>query len=315
MGRERNINSSCFLASILVLLVLPGQVGAETDAFPVGEQSAVIDSLEELTERGKYFEAMVLLFSKNELESVAERLAAAKSAWALGLVDVARELWDEVFAQRQFQGIERSRAMLARSILELQESNYETARAFAETATQDIAPSDLRAQSWLVIAEALKAQGALSLAEGYYQRAVEEGGKKTANEAAYLLGECQFKLGLINDSRYTFASLETTSQYTPQAIRRLAEIDLAQRNYEGVLTWIEEGRESYPSEFSDGWTTYARVTALLELKRYEAAQAEVEGFRVKHTQKNTWFSLARAAVEAMHARKLYPEILEKGSGS
>ena len=284
---------------------------AKAASAAAADSRAALESIEELARRGKYYEAIVRLFEEEDLSTPAEKLAAAKAAWALGLVDTARELWDEVFAQRNFRDLERSRAMLARSILELQESKYEAARSFAEAAAQELSASDLRAQFWLVIAEGLKEQGALSLAEGYYKKAAEEGNKKIANEALFLLGECEFKLGLISEARYAFAGIDTSTAYTAAALKRLAEIDLSQRNYEGVVTWVEEGRDSYPSEFEDGWTTYALSTSLLELGRTDEAQSEVNTFGVKHTEQDAWFLLARAALEAKQAKDLYPEAAEK----
>ncbi|HQH25961.1 MAG TPA: hypothetical protein PLP17_01080, partial [Oligoflexia bacterium] len=156
----------------------------------------------------------------------------------------------------------------------------------------------------MLIGEALKAQGALSLAEGYYQKAVDEGSFKASTEAVFQLGECQRRLGLINESRYTFAGIDTSSPYTAQALRKLAEIDLAQRNFEGVLTWLEEGRETYPGEFSDGWSSYALVSALIALNRLDNAEAELTSFRVKHSDTDSWFVLAQAGLEAAYAREI-----------
>jgi tetratricopeptide (TPR) repeat protein len=299
------------LGIVLSTLTTISAASAEVDSTSSSiSRSSGIESLQELALRGRYFDAVVKYSETTTgaatAPGISEQLAAAKSAWALGLVHLARRIWDDVFANREFDDVERSRAMLARSILELQEENFEQARSIAEAAAQKLEQSELRAQFWLVIAEALKEQGALSLAEGYYKKAAEEGDNKTSGEATYLLGECQYKLGLVSESRYTYAGLDTASPFTAPALRRLAEIDLIQRNYEGVLNWTEEARESYPGEFGDGWTTYARVSALVELGRLDTAEAELNNFRVKHGDTDTWYLLALASLEAGQARARVP---------
>jgi tetratricopeptide (TPR) repeat protein len=295
------------LGIVLSAFTTISMAGAEVDStLSSASSSSSLESLQELVLRGRYFDAVVKYSEATTVPGISEQLAAAKSAWALGLVDLARHIWDDVFANREFDDVERSRASLARAILELQEENFEQARSIAEAVAQKLEPSELRAQFWLVIAEALKEQGALSLAEGYYKKAVEEGDNKTSGEATYLLGECQYKLGLVSESRYTYAGLDTSSPFTAPALRRLAEIDLTQRNYEGVLNWTEEARESYPAEFSDGWTTYARVSALVELGRLDTAEAELNNFRVKQGDTDTWYLLALASLEAGQARTRFP---------
>ena len=272
-----------------------------------GAETAGDDTVRDLSQRGRHFEALVAVTSSDEWKSVSEKLAAARSAWALGLVRLAREYWDEVFANREFRDVERSRAMLGRAIMELQESQYEEARMIAERGAGDLPASELRAQFWLVIAEALKEQDALSLAEEYYKRAMAEARGATRSEAAYLLGECQFRLGMINDARYTFTAVEADSTYAPRALKKLVQIDLVQRNYAGVLNWIDEGREGYSAEFSDGWVTYAFVTAHIELGNVAAARKEIHQYQVKNSDRNAWFMLAESAIEANYARGMLHE--------
>lgn len=292
------------------LLSSPGlaEIGSSLQLASADVSSVAASEIVELSREGRHFEAVVQSMDTGHLPTVSDKLAAAKSAWALGLVDVARSYWDDALAHRDFRDSERSRAVLARAIMELQEGNHEEARAFAEAEAMRLSPSDLRAQFWLLIAEALKGQGANSLSEQYYKRALEEGGKETADEASYLLGECQYALGLVNDSRYSFASIETRSKFTAEALRRLAEIDLAQRNFNGVLVWVEEARDGYPSDFNDGWTSYAKVTALIETNELEQARKELERYLTKNSDKDNWFALAQAALEAAEIKILHPAL-------
>jgi tetratricopeptide (TPR) repeat protein len=297
---------SAALLSLCALLYAQHPAAAQ-DAVDSQLSGSSLESIADLSRRGKHFEALAKYCTAENQASFADKLAAAKSAWALGLVQRARALWDEVLANADFQGEERTRTSLARAIVELQESDFEEARAIAERAAAKLSSSDLRAQFWLVIAEALKEQNAMSLAEGYYTKALNDGGKAVQNEARYLLGECQLKLGMINDARYSFAGVEAGSHYTVQALRKLIEIDLSQRNYDGVLTWAEEGRESYPTDFRDGWLSYAMISSLVELGRADDAQKELHELKVRLSENSPWYTLSSAAVEAKLVGEMYPE--------
>lgn len=265
-----------------------------------GEQPpdiAGITTIHDLMQTGQYFVALSRAGETNTL-TIDDRLAAAKSAWALGLVEKARQYWDEVFASKQFGGAERNRELLARAAMELQEQNYEKARAIAEQAAAGIQQSDLRAEFYMIAGESLREQGNLSQAQVYYSKAAQDAAGRVKSEALCILGECQLKLGLINEARYSFTSVEMSSKQAPLALRRLAEIDLLQRNYDGVLTWLGEGRESYAADFEDSWTGYATITALLELDRIDDAKSELERMRARHSDRSSWYQLADASYES-----------------
>ncbi len=296
-----------FTYALAILSLVPGAV-AETHSRARLQQftnPTPASTVLELNRQQKHYEA-VLAYTERDAKtlSLTEKLAAARSAWALGLVDTSRNIWQEASSRRGFTGSERSRALLAYSIMEFQEGNYEKSRSLAEQEAQNLPASDLRSQFWLVIAEALKAQGAWSLAEGYYNKALEEAEQAHSSEATYLLGSCQLRLGKVNDARYTFASLDTSSKNTADALRRLAEIDLGQGNYEGVLTWLEEGRESYPSLFNDSWTSYAEVTSLSRLSRAQDARKALTRAQKNHSDNDPWILFARSALESHLAKQL-----------
>ncbi len=285
-----------------------GQTLAELAAAPARPavtaaakaKDTVQTSIIEQTERGEHLKALVTYdqVSQGETQvSLADRLSAAKSAWALGLPGRARLAWEQALDDPQFQGAERSRAELARAIMELQERRYDEARSIAERAANDVEIPGIRAQLHLVIAESLREQGVLNLASEYYKKARDVGDKTTANEAGFLLGETQLKLGQFTEARYSFTSIELSSPFAPQAIRRLAEIDLTQKNFEGVLTWIQEGRDNHFAEVDDAWSQYALVSSLSALGRSSSAQAELKTFQARYSEKNSWYLLAAAAVE------------------
>lgn len=284
--------------TILLLLLPHGAANAEEG----GDQSVL--SVRELSSHGQHIEALRAYLSKDDVTvTLSDRLSAAKSAWALGLVDRARQYWDEALATRNFVGTERERELLGRAILELQEGNHEEARARGERAISSLPASPVRGQFYLLIAESLRAQGAYSQAEDYYRRAIDEVSPEDRSEAYFLLGESQLKLGLLNEARYSFSEVNSRSKYSSQSLRKLAEIDLSQRNFDGVLMWIAEGREMNPQEFEEPWVAYAQIYSLLETNQRDAALKELEQFRVRHSERDTWFGLAAAAIESSLARE------------
>ncbi len=255
-------------------------------------------SIPELTAEGEYFKALSSYYNSNLESKLADKLAAAKSAWALSNTAKARELWQEALADRELVGEERSRASLSLAILESQEGNHEEARAIAEKEAHQMESSELRAEFWLVIAESLKEQKAYSVAEGYYKKAIAEGSTKIIHEANYLQGEVQFKLGLIDESRYSFTQVALGSEYAYPALKHLIEIDYTQKNYPGVLNWITEAKENYPQQVKDPQVSYFYISALLELGKLEQAKKVLESFKINNSETNPWFTLALSGVEA-----------------
>lgn len=292
--------SSKHIAFLITLapVLLGGHECLLTDSYAIDAQEIQL-SVSALSESGQHFEALALDASGKLVEVTAsDKLALARSAWALGLVSRARTLWDELLGDPDLSTTDRTQVLLSRAILELQESRYDDARRFAETAASDLPDSDLRAQFWLVIAESLKEQGILNRAELYYKRAVSESGSSSRPEALYLLSQCQYNLGMLAESRYSLTSVPTDSRFSARALHKLIEIDFKQHDFDGVLTWISEGRESYPAAFDTPWDYYSHITALLEIGRLDSAEEWLAKFRAKHATANAWYTLAEAAVEA-----------------
>lgn len=297
----------------VALLLFSSTAMAENHRAAQANAHVQQESAVELSRSGKHFEALAGLESAPEQTTIADLIAASRSAWALGLADRSRTYSDRLLAQRDFTGSERSRALLGRAILELQESQYESARAFAERGAQKLPASELRAQFWLLIGESLKSQGILSRAEDYYKRASLEGSAASKAEALFYLGTTQRKLGMLEEARHTFTGIPVASEYAGAALRQLMEIDFVEREYEGVLLWLSEGVETAQSEFDDPWIHYAKVTALLELGRQDDADRALESFKIKHSENSSWYALAEAARESALFHQLYPSEPESPS--
>ncbi len=286
-------------------------------ADPVlGEErfEAMHETVSRLSKAGRHFDALVRYYNTPKSDwGVTEKTAAARSAWALGLVDRSREIFDDLFSEAESSDTAHSRIVLARAIMELQESNFESARAYAERGVSELSESELRSQFWLLIGEALRGEKAMSQAETYYEKASREGSAEARGEALFLLASSQIRSGRLDDARYSLAEITTSSRFSAQAVRRLAEIDLKQKDYESVIMWIEEGREMYPSEFEDAWSSYAEVVALVALSRGAQARTALNEFKARHTELNGWYQLAEASLLASELVDYLPE--EKKAGA
>jgi len=264
-----------------------------------GYETTGYENTATLSARGDHFQAL-LTFSAKSADSLsnADRLAAARSAWSLGLVDRARTLWDEVLADTAIDKSERARLLLSRAMLELQEGQYEQARAFSEEGARKLEQSDLRAQFWLVIAESLREQGIHSAALAYYEKAAAESATASKSESSYLLGECQARLGQLSQARQSFTAIPISAPPAAKGLRRLIELDLRDGDFQSTLTWLKEGYQSFPAEFDDPWLSYAKVISLVGVNQAKEARLSLASFKAKFSADNSWYQLAEAAVVA-----------------
>lgn len=281
------------------------QAGNDAPLF-LQYRAAKDDSVASFAQRGDHFAALSAYYAREAEATLTDKLSAAKSAWALGLGDVARTIWDEALASPELQGPERSKTLLAYAILNLQEERYDEARRIAETTVQSLEQSELRSQFWLVIAEALNSQNVASLAEGYYKKAVADASDRLRSEALFSLAECQLKLGNRKEARKNLTAIDMPSEYTARALRRLVEIDSAEHNPQGVAVWIKEGRTRYPTEFHDEAMSLDYIDALLAQNQFGDADNELRDFKLRHTDQSPWYEVARASIESAHVQSLYP---------
>ena len=259
-------------------------------------------SIRDLSEQGKYLEAILRADEDQSYKPLGEIVASAKSAWALSLVSSARKYWDQALAHKDCVGVERARALLARSLMEFQEMNYEVARGLAEEGTALIGESELRGELWLLIGESLKAQDLFSISESYFEKAVKEAGSDRKQEALLSLAQTQRLLGKNQEARITLTKVELNSKITPKALTELVNIDASINNSQGVKTWINEGRKLFPSEFNAGENSYKEVKALLADGQLNEASLELERVGKEVREDDAWLQLSRALVEEKQAR-------------
>jgi tetratricopeptide (TPR) repeat protein len=263
--------------------------------------------IKELSEQGKHYEALLLYKERERTYSLGDILSVAKSAWSLGLISEARKRWHDAFMHPECKGIERSRVYLAVALMELQEGEYETARSNAEEGSALIKASELRGELYFVIAEALFAQNMYSLSEQYYDKAVKEAGKERSQEALLQLARVRNRLGRAHDARKSLVQIELTSKITPSALEELLYIDTKAKNYAGVRTWIEEGRNSYPSEFRSSKISYQHANALIHDGLVVEAEEEISYIKSNTRENDPWYQLGRAIIEAQYSKELIPD--------
>ncbi len=281
--------------------------GRELSAEDLRNGNDSLLGVRELSEQGRHIEALKIVTDNSRQVPLSDLLYGAKSAWALGLVDQARSLWDKALRHKDCTGNERGRTLLARALLEFQESKFEQSRSFAEEGTSLLPESELRGELWYVIGESLSSQGMSSLAEQYLEKSIKEGTKERKQEALYRLALVQNQLGKTTEARDSLTKVELTSSVTPQAIKELIRIDMKRSNYGGMRTWIAEGRNSHPSSFNDPETSYLHITALVgEGLEYDAAK-ELEKTISSFSDTNPWVALSQAVIEESFASKRIKE--------
>lgn len=257
----------------------------------------------ELFEQGKYLPALLQYKRNVDHRTLSDLLYGAKSAWALGLVNEARAIWDEVLAHKECEGTERARSLFARALLEYQEGNYDKARTTAEDAASLLPESELRGELWFVVGESLASGQFWSLAEPYYEKALREASKERKQETLLRLATVRDKLGRTNDARKTLIQIELTSDITPKALQNLLMIDAKANNPGGVRTWVNEGRSAYPSQFNDPEVNYLLISALLKDDMNKEAALELTKSIDSSNDSNIWNILSAAEYERALAEK------------
>jgi tetratricopeptide (TPR) repeat protein len=296
------------LASLVILSAFFMLFILRSDAIAQEGSVSPLLSVKELSDQGMHLDAVLSLHKEEGSHSLGEILAAARSAWALGLVAEARARWDEALGHPDCSGLERARALYSRSIMEIQEHKYEDARMFAEEGTSLIGPSDLRGQLNFLIGESLFSQGLFSVSESYYEKAVLESGKEGRQEALLKLATVQERLGKSFDARKTLVKVELSSNVTPIALKRLIDIDAGAGNNSGVRTWITEGRNAFPSEFHSSRLVYSNARAMLHDGMVEEAEEEIARLSKEARDSDPWLQLGRAILEEYYATQLLPTI-------
>lgn len=282
---------------LLIIKLAAVAVGVVLLRSDVLAQHAV--DVERLSADGDHYDAW-LMYTKlpKRRRTVPATIAAARSAWALGLVSAALEEFDSVLADRDLDKLTRGRIELQKGVIEYQEGRYRLAIVHAERASKLIAEAGpLRSRVWLLWAESLREIGQFGAAEEQYQKAFQEALPEERPEIAFLLGECLFKLSKLSEARKYYKMIPTQHIRSARAIRQLANIALADKEYEQTKFWLTEGRKRFPNDFLDSWVDYALVLAAIDSQSLTQLNKILESARKKYPPSDHWLTLMEAAAE------------------
>lgn len=251
------------------------------------------------TAAGEHFEALVTYekLPKRRVNAGAQ-LAAAKSAWALGLAQRAVEDFEEVLRKYKLSPSEQARIFLSRGMIEYQEGKYRVSALYAEKLTSLLEQeSPLRSHGWFLWGESLYQLGSFGAAAKKYDLALAESDQKSQADIHFRLGKSHILLGDLEKARRHFEHIPLGHERTPEAIRHLAEITLEQQNYAQASFWLTKGKQEYPDEFLDSWVDYALVRAA----HFEGDMEKMQELRVeaekRYPPSDSWLTLLSASAE------------------
>lgn len=249
---------------------------------------------------GEYFKALV------NYERLPRRrattlsiVAAARSAWGLGLSTKAILEYDKALLDEKLEPVERARLLLSRSIIEFQEERYQVAQLYAEKAAAILsAPSSLRSKVWFVWGQSLDRLAMYGAAIEQYKKAIAEATEEEQGQIYYLLGMCQARLGKSEEARDSLQKVPLRHEDAPYAIRQLAELSLNAGQVKEVEFWLTTGRREYPESFLDSWIDYALARVAILNNDQTKLSEIVDEVNKKYPPSDHWLNLLKAAIEA-----------------
>jgi tetratricopeptide (TPR) repeat protein len=255
--------------------------------------------VQRLSSEGEHFKALTLydvLPDRRLAEDT--HIAAAKSAWALGLARQAAEIFDAVLRGDSLSQDDRARLTLSRGIIEYQEGRYQEAALFAEKAASMLQQSaPLRGRALLLWGQSLVRDRAYATAEEKLTMALHEALPSDRPEIALTLGTAQLKIGKLTEAERSLKAIPTEHPAAPEAIRMLSAIALRNKDHDRARFWIERGQSDYSGDFIDSWVEFGLVKAAIEAKDLSRAKALVEDASKRYPPSDTWLILTQAALE------------------
>jgi tetratricopeptide (TPR) repeat protein len=255
--------------------------------------------VQRLSAEGDYFKALEVYerLPDRRLEKDAH-VAAAKSAWALGLVRMAADIFDSVLRSDNLESEERSRITLSRGIIEFQEERYQEAALFAEK-TVSLLPekAPLRGRALLLWGQSLIKANEYSNAEDKLWRAFAEAAPADRADVAMSLGAVQLKLGKLSEAQRTLKTIPTDNPQAAEAIRLLANISMQTEQSSRARFWLEKGRNDYSESFVDSWSDYAQMNIALKDGDLARARKIVDQAQKRLPPSDAWLIVMQASLE------------------
>lgn len=249
--------------------------------------------------RGEYFEALTTFEQLPQRRITTDtRIAAAKSAWALGLMDRAAQELDAALKDDSLPRDERARQTVSRGIIEFQEGRYQDSILYAEKALSLVSgPSPLRARALCLWGQALFKTKAYGAAEEKLTEALKISPESDEAEMRFIRGQIRFRLAKYQDAQADFETIPLDHDRAPLAIRYLARLALEQGNFEGAGFWLTKGRQEFPDYFVDSWVEYARMRIAAQTGDRATMSKLLEQAQKQYPPSDPWIVLAAATAE------------------
>jgi tetratricopeptide (TPR) repeat protein len=270
---------------------------------PAGAQHS--SEVQKLSAEGEHMKALAMYELLPNKKVVTEaRIAAAKSAWALGLNRQAADGFDAILRDPTIAPDIRTRLVLSRGVIEYQEERYQEASLYAEKAIgymQESAP--LRGRAYLLWGQSLLRTAAYSSALEKFQKALVDVSAQDKPEAHFALGLVELKLGRYTESQKDLEAIPMDHVRTPVAVRMLAALALETHQYDRATFWIEKGQADHPETFVDSWGDYGLVQAAIAKGNLEDARRVVDRAQKQFAPSDSWLVLMQASLEMAEWKK------------
>jgi tetratricopeptide (TPR) repeat protein len=255
--------------------------------------------VQKLSAEGDHFKALSMyeLLPDRRLDEDTH-IAAAQSAWALGMTKQAIDLFDVILRGDSIDADERARITLSRGIIEYQEERYQEAALFAEKAASQLPErAPLRGRAMLLWGQSLYKAQAYSVAEEKLLGALADAAPSDRPEIALSLGKVLMKLGKLSDAEQALKLIPSGHAHAAEAIRMLAHIAFLTKQGDRARFWIEKGRSGYTNSFLDSWADFGLVSVALDSDDLPRARSIVERAQKRLPPSDNWLILMQAALE------------------
>ncbi|MEY4669758.1 MAG: hypothetical protein RL518_2457 [Pseudomonadota bacterium] len=282
------------LVSAVIVLALPCQARAQHAA-----------EVQKLSADGEHMKALVMYELLPQKKLVSEtRIAAAKSAWALGLNRQAAEGFDAILRDPSIAGDIRTRLILSRGVIEYQEERYQEAALYAEKAISYMRESvPLRGRAYLLWGQSLLRTGAFVSAHDKFEKALADVQPQDRAEAHFAIGLVDLKLARYAEAQKNLEAIPMDHVRTPVAVRMLAAISLETNQFERAKFWIEKGKTDHPEAFVDSWGDYGLVQAALARQDLDEARRITDSAQKQFAPSDSWLILMQASLEIAEWKK------------
>ncbi|RMD85949.1 MAG: hypothetical protein D6808_04295 [Candidatus Dadabacteria bacterium] len=229
-------------------------------------------------------------------------VAAAKSAWALGLSNYAKEEFDRAIElgelKHDLTPLDKVRIFFSKAVIEFQSGNFNLCIEYCESALKLLnGEGPLKGQILMLMGDSYLKLRKYAKAEKSYTAAVKRLNGEDKVDGLYAVAWVQYNIGKYEQASRNLKKIPLYSVKSPLAIRLLALIALEKEDFERLVFWLNKGKEQFPDEFLDSWVNYALMIGYIGLDQ----KAEVAKLRKatseKYPSSDPWVILLNARAE------------------